>query len=246
MSRLARYLRQATRLVGFELVRRPDRAAAALPAFLERFEIDTVLDVGANVGQYGSALRAAGYSGRIVSFEPDPEAYRVLAGRAARDPAWEAFCIGLGAEDGVAELNVSEFSVFSSMLKTTEYVESVDGRSRAERTVRVPVTTVDAVWAERVGPGARVLLKIDTQGYEQAVLAGASRALGQTVGVQIELSLRGLYAGQPSADEMLRLLGERGFAAYAFVHGFADPDTEELLEADGIFFRRGTTPLRPR
>jgi FkbM family methyltransferase len=244
MSRLARYLRRATRLAGFELVRRTDRGAAALPAFLERFRIDTVLDVGANVGQYGSALRAAGYSGRIVSFEPDPEACRLLAERAARDPAWEAVAVGLGAEDGTAELNVSAFSVFSSMLKTTEYVEGLDGRSRAERTVRVPVTTVDAVWAERVRPGARVLLKIDTQGSERAVLAGASRALEQVVGVQIELSLRGLYAGQPAIDEMLRLLRERGFAAYAFVHGFADPRTEELLEADGIFFRRGTTPPR--
>jgi len=147
-------------------VRRTDRGSAALPAFLERFEVDTVLDVGANVGQYGSALRAAGYSGRIVSFEPNPEAYRHLAERAARDRSWDAVGVGLGAEDGFAELNVSGFSVFSSMLKTTEFVESVDGRSRAEQTVRVPVTTVDAAWAERVRPGARVLLKVDTQGQK--------------------------------------------------------------------------------
>jgi FkbM family methyltransferase len=232
------------RLAGFELVRHPDCGSAALPAFLERFGIDTVLDVGANVGQYGSALRARGYRGRIVSFEPNPEDYRLLAERAERDRSWEAAGVGLGAEDGFAELNVSGFSVFSSMLKTTEFVETVDRRSRAERTVRVPVTTVDAVWAERVRPGARVLLKIDTQGYERAVLAGAPRALEQVVGVQIELSLRGLYAGQPAIDEILGLLRERDFAAYAFVPGFVDPGTEELLEVDGLFFRRGTTPRR--
>jgi hypothetical protein len=134
MGRLARYARRATRLAGFELVRHPSRGAAPLADFLERFQIDTVLDVGANVGQYGSALRAGGYSGRIVSFEPNPEAFRLLAARAARDGSWEAVCVGLGAEDGAAELNVSGFSVFSSMLRTTQYVEGVDARSRAEQT----------------------------------------------------------------------------------------------------------------
>jgi FkbM family methyltransferase len=83
-----------------------DRRAHLMAAY----GIDLVVDVGASVGQYASDLRAAGYGGRIVSFEPLQGPYGVLAAGAARDGCWEAHRLALGDEAGDARMNVSEDS----------------------------------------------------------------------------------------------------------------------------------------
>ncbi|HXU82134.1 MAG TPA: FkbM family methyltransferase, partial [Polyangia bacterium] len=62
---------------------------------LAQQQIDAVLDVGANVGQYALLLRSWGYRGRIISFEPLSAQFQQLKAQADRDPAWEVFNIGL-------------------------------------------------------------------------------------------------------------------------------------------------------
>ena len=62
---------------------------AQLAFTLRQQAIDAVIDVGANTGQYATRLRAAGWAGPILSFEPIPEVHRQLAEQAAADPDWE-------------------------------------------------------------------------------------------------------------------------------------------------------------
>ena len=75
--------------------------------FIESRKIGTVIDVGANIGQFGESLRADGYRGRIVSFEPTQSAFEILARRAAADGNWQAHHCGLGAASGTATLHAS-------------------------------------------------------------------------------------------------------------------------------------------
>ena len=77
--------------------------------------INHVLDVGANVGQYASELRALGYAGKITSFEPGRFAFAVLEEASRRDDAWQAFNYGLSDVDGPLALTLSENSVSSSL-----------------------------------------------------------------------------------------------------------------------------------
>jgi FkbM family methyltransferase len=113
---------------------------------LAAYDVDLVVDVGANSGQYASALRAAGYAGRIASFEPLTEPYRALADAAARDPGWDAWPVALGARAGVANVDVAEDSRNSSVLSVGErHLRSVpDSRMVAVESVRV--TRLDDVW----------------------------------------------------------------------------------------------------
>ena len=116
-------LQRLARRLGYDLIPRTKARPlqAQLVAVLERFEVGVVLDVGANAGQYGSVLREWGYAGRIVSFEPQAEAHRLLTKRAAADPTWRvAPPMALGDRDGEVEIEVSAESDMSSILPQTE------------------------------------------------------------------------------------------------------------------------------
>ena len=105
-----------------------------------------MLDVGANAGQYGAMLRAWGYRGRIVSFEPLAGAHARLEQRAAADPAWRvAPRMALGAQDGEATVQVSAESDMSSILPQTELLRRVSPSSRVIGRETVPIRRLDAL-----------------------------------------------------------------------------------------------------
>lgn len=241
MANPLRIARNGLRSLGLDVVRYPSRQREPLADFFQRFSIDLVLDVGANIGQYGEAIRNwYGYRGKIISFEPDPGAFQRLSEVARADGNWECHNVGLGDRPGEAVLNVSELSVFNSILKTTDYVEGLDSRARAARTVTVPIITLDQFWAEQKLSG-QIFLKLDTQGYERPILTGAPESLQKATGLQLELSLAKLYDEQPLIEEMLPLLRERGFKLYEIWSGYADEHTGAILEVDGLFYRPDRT-----
>src|SRR3990170_3599994 len=70
--------------------------------------VETVLDIGANVGQFVGALRREGWQGRVISFEPLPIAHAQLERRANADPHWAvAPPMALGRQSANAPMNVS-------------------------------------------------------------------------------------------------------------------------------------------
>lgn len=232
-----RAVRRLVRKAGFDINRFPPDVSRE--AFLERLDIDVVLDVGANEGQYAVDLRELGYGGRIISFEPLSEQFSLLEQRSSTDERWDCLNLALGGHDGEATINKAEYSVFSSFLETTNFIEELDPGSVARGREKVRIRRLDAVLEEMsIGEGA-VWLKIDTQGYELTVLEGASGWLDRFSAVQLEMSLRAAYEGQPGFETVRSFMGERGFVLAAILPGFTKPDTNELVEVDGIFLRAG-------
>src|SRR5437660_7418193 len=85
--------------------------------FLKRLNVGLVLDVGANMGQFATALFDDGYSGRIISFEPLPDAHSRLVLAARKRPEWTvAPRLALGRAPGTASLYIAGNSVRSSLL----------------------------------------------------------------------------------------------------------------------------------
>ena len=80
-------------------------------------------------------------------------------------------------------------------------------------------------------------MKIDTQGYEDRVLKGATELLNRTTGVQLELSLIPLYKGQLLYDEIIKKLEAIGFELWSINPVFTEPVTGRLLQVDATFFR---------
>ena len=88
-----------------------------------------------------------------------------------------------------------------------------------------------------IGDAGRAMLKMDTQGTELQVLAGASRSLSQVYIIETEMELVPLYVGQPLATDVCAVLRDAGFVPVALDVAFADPTTGELLALDGLFRR---------
>ena len=201
--------------------------------------VDLVFDVGANSGQYGAELRRFGYRGRIVSFEPLAVPYAALHKRAARDENWEAVNRALGREPGRQTINVAANSVSSSLLDMLPLHESVAPYARYVGSEVVEVARLDDM-SDSYLPGERgPFLKIDAQGYESEILAGARQLLPSLIGLEIELSLAHLYANDTLVDEMMAQLKAFGFGLADLRPGLADGRTGRLLQADGIFVRAG-------
>lgn len=204
---------------------------------LNHFGIDRVLDVGANIGQFATLLRAAGFSGHIVSVEPLDHAFQVLSRRARRDSAWQTVQAALGAAPGTGQIHVSANSYSSSILEVSDAHLDADPTSGTVGTQPVDVRTVaDLVTELGVNP-KRTMLKIDTQGYEGAVLDGCGEDLGHFAAIQLELSTVELYEGQDLLGAMLSRLLSAGYEPWTLNRGISDRSNGRLLQCDVLFLR---------
>lgn len=213
------------------------RAARQLLKGFDRFGIDLVFDVGANMGQFAQQIRGAGFKGHIVSFEPLSDAHAKLAHAASRDALWTVHQrSAIGDRNGDIEINIAGNSVSSSILPMAAAHANAAPVSAYVGRERVPLTTIDSVIGEYFSFGRRPFLKIDTQGYEWQVLSGAANTLPLIHGVLCELSLVELYEGQLLWREMIDRLEQRGFTLWGLQPSFMDQHGRNL-QTDAIFFR---------
>jgi FkbM family methyltransferase len=218
----------------------PDALTAQIGAMLRHFSIDTVLDVGANTGQYGTWLRQAGYTRRIVSFEPQAAAHELLLARARHDALWTVHprC-AVGSAPGQVDINIAQNSVSSSIRPMLAAHYEAAPESRFVATERVDLVTLDGIFGQYCTPTSRAWLKIDTQGFEKEVLDGAATCISSIGVVQMELSLIPLYEGQSLWEYFLARMQDAGYQLWAFIPGFSDLRTGRSLQVDVVFARTG-------
>src|SRR5882724_10260470 len=146
MGRLLQALRrELRRTLKIDIVRPYNTATLThhLEEVFRVYRIDTIVDVGANEGQFGAMMRELGFKGDIHSFEPVKLTYDLLAKAAAGDPHWTAHNLALGKAPGNLVLNVSEGSVFSSALRPNDYGTAKFNDIKVQRQEEVEVSTLD-------------------------------------------------------------------------------------------------------
>jgi len=215
--------------------------ALHLRELLGRLDIDCVLDVGANVGQYRDFLRdKVQYDGPIVSFEPVRRHVELLRERARADSDWHIEGYALGAKDGSLPINVMVSDQFSSFLKPdNSRVHDFAGLNVPCHVETVTVRTLDVVLPvlqERLGFD-RPYLKLDTQGFDIEVLQGGRESLPEVKGLQTEASVIGIYKGMPGYVDTIRYLDERGFDITGFYPVSRDSSLR-LVEFDCVMINR--------
>lgn len=217
-----------------------------LAMLLDRLRTTVVIDIGANEGQFAADLRAAGYRGRIVSVEPLSQAHAKLTKTAAKDSQWTvADRCAVGAAAGNATLHVAGNSVSSSLREMTAAHLDAAAYSKYVGTEEVRVVTLADLIAQHAGSSdAGVFVKLDVQGHERDVLAGAGIHLDTVGGIQLELSLVELYAGQALMPAQVEFLAGHGLSLWSLDRGFMDGNTGRLLQCDGTFVRESAIARR--
>ena len=237
---LRRSVKDTVRRLGYDVVnlRYHDSLHDHLRALFRRYAIDCVLDVGARHGDYADALRAFGYDGAIVSFEPIALNYRILTARAAGDARWHTRQIALGANNGEPEINVSRDTQFSSFLEPNEYAQKAFGEDpRVERRERVVLRRLDDVFDEVVPAASRrIFLKIDTQGYDLEVIDGASAVFDRVTALQIELAVNRIYDASPFYMDVIGSLTDAGFSLTGLYAVNRDPSLR-VVDFDCVMVR---------
>jgi FkbM family methyltransferase len=214
-------------------LRYADSAWAARMQLLGTLNPDVVLDIGANVGQFASELRLAGYEGQIISFEPLSDAFTILRDRSASDPDWVALPLALGSQTETTSINVSANSMSSSLLSMSPGHQQAAPDSIYVRTEQVQVRRMDDI-AELAGY-QRMFCKIDTQGFEQEVLTGIGDLWPRIIAVQLETSHVPLYEGSWLNRDVVQYFENMGWEPVFVERGFTEARTGRVLQSDWIF-----------
>lgn len=229
------------RLFGLEIRRNGPSARddLRLAHFLKERRIELLFDVGANRGQFASQMFEAGFAGEIVSFEAMPHAHTILSANAqSSGRRWIVAPVGaLSDREGEVEFNVNNSDATSSLLEASaDSLESIPG-IQLQGKVKVPARRLDDVAPGYGVAKRRSFIKIDVQGGEGLVLDGAGETLKQVDGLQIELSLTELYAGQPLFQDVLAKLLPLGFELHDISPAYRDPASYRLKQVDVVLFR---------
>ncbi|MES2216181.1 MAG: FkbM family methyltransferase [Patescibacteria group bacterium] len=205
-------------------------------SWLKHYQITTVLDIGANVGQFAHEIREALPEAQIISFEPLKECYENLITSFSGDSRFKAFNMALGSADSTERMNKSAYTPSSSILPMAQLHKELFPHTKDQTPETITVRKLDDV-IKKENLSNSLLIKIDVQGYEDKVIAGGTDTFKKARVALIETSFFPLYVGQPLFSDIYATMTSLGFHYHSSIHQKKDKKTGEILFEDSIFIR---------
>jgi len=210
-----------------------------LALLLKAQNIDLIFDIGANKGQYAETMFSLGYRGRIVSFEPGISAHGILSARAAGNERWAvAPRMALGSRREILDLYAFNRTDMNSLLAPTHDIFTSFPKLVEAEPERAQVERLDHVFDDFAKAADRILLKIDTQGSELAVLEGAAGCLHRIPLLQLEIPVVPVYKGAPSWMDILAPVHHGGFRPVLTSAGYFSKQINAQIDMDIIFLKQ--------
>jgi FkbM family methyltransferase len=225
------YVFQSTRFLKALLLHRVLAGAEHRKVFVANLEL--VVDIGANRGQFTLAARKWARKARVIAFEPLAEAAASFRKVFQGDLRVTIHQVAIGKEAGEASIHVSAAEDSTSLLPISTLQNRIFPGTFEIRTEMVKIRPLSdfIVFEEIVCPA---MLKLDVQGYELEVLKGCEVLLDRFSYVYAECSFVELYSGQALADEIIAWLRKRGWrlsGIYNMIYG----GKGQSVQADFLF-----------
>jgi FkbM family methyltransferase len=205
--------------------------------WLQDFGIKTVIDVGANIGQFALIMHKIINDVAIYSFEPISECYKELVNRKEQINNLKCFNLALGGETREGVINRNEFLPSSSLLAMESLHKEAFPYTAKTNQEKIRIASLDKIHNE-IDWVQKILLKIDVQGYELEVLKGAKNSLNSVDLIIIETSFLKLYKNQPLFEDVYNFLYSRSFLYRGNFDQITNPITGRILQADAIFVKQ--------
>ncbi|MEK7063013.1 MAG: FkbM family methyltransferase [Patescibacteria group bacterium] len=226
-------LRKLIQKTGFDLHRHrlePDKLS-----YFKTFNIKTVLDIGANVGQFAKEIREILPDAQIYSFEPLKECFGKLP-QGASLGKFGAFNFALGDKEETKEINKSSYTPSSSLLPMTNTHKTLFPHTKKHSQEKIEIKRLDDV-AKDLKLEKEILIKVDVQGFEDKVIAGGVETFKKAKVVLIENSFVELYESQPLFDDIYMKLKELGFEYRGALQQKIAKNTGQIISEDSMFIR---------
>jgi FkbM family methyltransferase len=207
-------------------------------SWLKKIEFKTIIDIGANQGQFASRFRVLFPTAQIYSFEPIPEIFSLITRRFEKDPYFKAFNLGLGDREGSFDFFQNEFSDSSSFLPMKSLHKESFPFSQNTKLIQIPVDTLDQVAKQQLQLTAPLFIKIDVQGFEKMVIQGGKETLKKASLILVEVSFQELYENQHYFESTYSLLKELGFSFIGNYDQLLSPKDGSILQADALFINQ--------
>lgn len=198
MNTLTRYIRKAFRARGFDMIH-----YASWQKLFETFQIDLIIDVGANVGQTYDSFRWAGFNGPICSFEPNPEIFKVLEKKPG--VSWQRLPYALSSQSGQLKFYIANYDNACGLHAP------VDGPVRVVNEITVPAWRLDELWKKEGFAAKNVFLKVDAEGHDLEVIKGASGIFDRVPLIMAEVAPLPRFQGEPPLHDFVHSMAQLGF-----------------------------------
>jgi FkbM family methyltransferase len=205
--------------------------------WLQNQNIQTIIDIGANEGQFAERIHKILPEAKVYSFEPLNDCYCKLVSNLKHIAGSRAFNFAIGdVDDSNVEMRRSRFSPSSSLLKMAKLHKEEFPYTDGEIIEKINVRRLDGI-ANELNIEGNMLIKIDVQGFEEKVLAGGIKTISMATVVIIESSVEQLYEGQSSFDRVIDTMRKLGFAFKGCWDQLKSPIDGRVLSCDLIFMR---------
>ena len=233
MNKLKKLARILSANVYIRGLRHGIAAAIEHEKIVSQLSFSTLVDIGANKGQFSLMVRAHRPEAYIIAFEPmqpAAERFRALFHKDERVILHEC---AIGPIEGETKMYISQRDDSSSLLPITERQVIQFPGTGLERIEKIKVCRLENRLArEELTPP--VLLKIDVQGYELESLKGCAELLDLIDIIIVECSFVELYEGQALAYQVIDYLHGKGFRLSG-IYNLSSDKSGLPVQADFLF-----------
>lgn len=229
------HITKAMESLWFRALRYGVAASVEHTSVLRHIECKTIIDIGANRGQFALVARHCLPEVTIISFEPLPGPAEIFRRVLSCDAAVQLHEAAIGPVSENCSMHLSARDDSSSLLPISTLQSEIFPGTDEVGTVTVHVAPLSEFVSEDEIQGS-ALLKLDVQGFEMEALLGCESLLSKFDWVYCECSFVELYSGQKLASDIIEWLAGRGFRIKGMYNPSYDRDGR-AIQADFLFSR---------